>query len=74
MSYSAIAAALAALILLLPAPAHAYIDPNSGSLILQVVLGGVAGLAVIAKLYWHKILGMLGLRKGDRVESPESTD
>jgi len=74
MSNAAFAAILAAIITLQPATAHAYIDPNSGSLILQVILGGVAGLAVIARLYWHKLLGMLGLRKSDRVEPVKPTD
>jgi hypothetical protein len=32
--------------------AHAYLDPGSGSMLLQLLLGGVAGLAVVFKLYW----------------------
>ena len=28
----------------------AYLDPGTGSLFLQLLLGGIAGLAVIAKL------------------------
>jgi len=31
---------------LFAAPAYAYIDPGTGSLVLQIVLGGLAGLAV----------------------------
>ena len=34
--------------------AHAYLDPGTGSMILQIVLGGVAGLMVVGKLYWAK--------------------
>jgi hypothetical protein len=30
-------------------------DPGSGSLLLQAILGGVAGLAVLAKLFWHRL-------------------
>jgi hypothetical protein len=44
--------------------AHAYLDPGSGSMLLQLLLGGVAGLAVVLKLYWaqfkdriHKVFG-----------------
>lgn len=40
--------------------AHAYLDPGTGSIILQVLLGGVAGLALAAKLYWHKFLSLCG--------------
>ncbi len=34
--------------------AQAYLDPGTGSMILQIVLGGVAGLLVVGKLYWAK--------------------
>ena len=37
-----------------------YLDPASGSLLLQLVLGGVAGLALVLKLFWHRILGFFG--------------
>lgn len=40
--------------------AYAYLDPGSGSLFLQVLLGGIAGLLVILKLYWRRILAFLG--------------
>lgn len=42
--------------------AHAYLDAGTGSLILQVLLGGLAGLAVAGKLYWHRLLVLLGIR------------
>ena len=44
--------------------AHAYLDAGTGSIILQVLLGGLAGLTVAGKLYWHKILSMMGIRQG----------
>lgn len=43
----------------------AYLDPASGSLLLQLVLGGVAGLALVLKLFWHRILGLFGKRPKD---------
>lgn len=33
------------------APAHAYLDPGTGSMLLQLMLGGIAGLMVVGKLY-----------------------
>lgn len=36
-------------------PAHAYLDPGMGSLLLQTVIGGIAGLALVLKIYWHRI-------------------
>lgn len=34
--------------------AHAYLDPASGSILLQLILGGVASAGVVAKLYWRR--------------------
>ena len=39
----------------LEAPVDAYLDPGSGSMLLQVLLGGFAAVGVIAKLYWHRV-------------------
>lgn len=36
-------------------PALAYLDPFTGSAILQLTLGALVGLSVAAKLYWMKI-------------------
>jgi len=44
-----------AVILLAEAPAEAYLDPGAGSMLVQLVLGGVAGLAVVGKLLWHRL-------------------
>ena len=41
-------------------PAHAYLDPGTGSMILQVILGGVAGLVVAGKLYWKRVKEFFG--------------
>jgi hypothetical protein len=43
--------------------AHAYLDAGTGSMILQVILGGIAGLAIAGKLYWHRLLVALGIRR-----------
>lgn len=61
---------LTAILLLLAPPAHAYLDPGSGSMFLQLLLGGVAGLAVIVKLYWHRLLAVLGVKKREHDDPP----
>jgi hypothetical protein len=43
--------------------AHAYLDPGTGSIILQLLLGGMAGLALAVRLYWHRFLSLIGLRR-----------
>ena len=35
--------------------AHAYIDPGTGSYIIQVMIGGLLGAAFALKVYWRKI-------------------
>jgi hypothetical protein len=44
-------------------PAYAYLDPGTGSAILQGILGAIAAIAVVTKLYWYRILRFLGLSK-----------
>ena len=36
-------------------PALAYLDPGTGSMLLQIILGGVAGSIIVIKLYWHNL-------------------
>ena len=36
------------------APAYAYLDPGTGSMMLQLMLGGVAGAVVVGKLYFRR--------------------
>jgi hypothetical protein len=36
----------------------AYLDPGSGSMLVQLLLGGVAGAAVIMKLGWERFRDM----------------
>jgi hypothetical protein len=38
----------------------AYLDPGSGSMLVQLLLGGVAGAAVIFKLGWQRFRGIFG--------------
>jgi hypothetical protein len=46
-------------------PVHAYLDPGSGSMLIQVLLGGIAGVAVILRLYWRRFLALFGIRPRD---------
>jgi hypothetical protein len=49
-------------------PAQAYLDPGSGSMLLQLLLGGVAGAVVVLKLYWQRLLHFFGLRKEEALD------
>lgn len=53
-TFSVAALALFALFAL-ERPVEAYLDPGSGSMLLQVLLGGFAAVGVVTKLYWHRL-------------------
>ena len=36
-------------------PAYCYLDPGAGSMLAQLIMGGVAGVMVVFKLYWKKL-------------------
>lgn len=61
-------AALFAVVLLLAfeRPAAAYLDPGTGSMLLQALLGGVAAVGVVARLYWHRLTVVFGRRSQRR--------
>jgi hypothetical protein len=48
-------------------PAHAYLDPTTGSILLQGLLAGAAGLTVVLRLYWGRVRGFFRRLTG-RVE------
>jgi hypothetical protein len=48
----------------------AYLDPGTGSLILQVIVGGVAGALVTVKLWWARVTSIF--RRKPREETPET--
>lgn len=56
------------LLLLAFSDAVAYLDPGTGSMLLQVILGGIAAVGVAIKLYWHKLRVAFGMGKK---EDPE---
>ena len=42
-----------------PATAHAYIDPGTGSFVIQGIIAAVVGAGFAIKVYWHKIVSAL---------------
>jgi hypothetical protein len=37
------------------AAAHAYLDPGTGSILVQSLLAGIAGAVAIVSLYWQRV-------------------
>jgi hypothetical protein len=59
------------------APAYAYLDPGTGSVMLQGVLAGVASVLTILKIYWQrfkKFFRNLFRKKNLKQENPDSSD
>jgi hypothetical protein len=48
----------------------AYLDPGTGSMLVQLLVGGAAAVGVVAKLYWDRLLRLLRIRK-DKPELSE---
>lgn len=45
------------LVLTASSTAYPYVDPGTGSMLLQLLTGGAVGLFMVIKMYWHKISG-----------------
>jgi hypothetical protein len=52
-------ALVAAGLALWAAPAYAYLDPATGSILLQGLLAGIAGVVVVGRLYWTRFKAFL---------------
>lgn len=44
-------------LLILPIAAHAYIDPGTGTYLLNVVLAIMFGATFLLKRFWEKVIG-----------------
>ena len=51
-----------------PDDAHAYIDPGTGSYVLQLILAGLFGAFYAIKTYWGGIKAFFGLSKATEKE------
>jgi hypothetical protein len=54
-SWAPLAAFILAVLVLMPAPALAYLDPGTGSFIIQGVIAAVVGVGLAIKMFWHRI-------------------
>ncbi len=58
-----------ALEVLAPVAAHAYIDPGSGSFILQGVIAAILGAGVTLKVFWNRLF-----RRGGKSDDQDNED
>jgi hypothetical protein len=52
----------AAVLVLAPMPASAYVDPGTGGALVQYLTAGILGAAVLLKLCWRRITEALAGR------------
>ena len=48
-----------------------YIDPGTGSIVLQALVACVVGAGIAVKLFWHRILKFFGIRKNTNTDLSE---
>lgn len=66
------ALALALALLTLASPAHAYLDPGTGSMILSAIIGLFATAALAVKTWWYRIKALF--RRQDPGAQPAAGD
>ena len=50
----------------------AYLDANSGSMIAAAVAGGLAGIAVVVKLWWRRVTGLFSPKRRAAARAAEA--
>ena len=54
--------------------ALAYLDPATGSMIIQGIIGAIAAAIVAIRMYWHSLKAWLNKLTGKRSASPPKSD
>ena len=71
MLASSIALAMWWVVVLAP-DAEAYIDPSAGGMLVQLLLAGTAGVAVLVRLFWVRIKRLFGASDSAEPGAPSS--
>jgi hypothetical protein len=66
--------ASAAALICATSQAHAYLDPGTGSIILQATIAAVASSLFAIKMYWHKFKMMLGMSRATADQSDDDAN
>jgi hypothetical protein len=52
----------------------AYLDAGTGSMIVQILVGGLAAAGVALKIYWRRLLTFLRIRKVEDAEQATGSE
>jgi len=58
--------------LVAPQKVQAYLDPSTGSFIIQILVGGGLGLFFVIKKYWSYFMGLLSKKSKKSVNEKEA--
>jgi hypothetical protein len=50
---------------------HAYLDPGSGSFLVQLLIAGIVGAGFLIKVYWKKIKGLFSRADSEKDEDSD---
>ena len=64
--------ALVSLFVLFSPEVFAYLDPSTGSMVISVIVGIFASIALAVKTYWYKLKGLF--RRSDKHTSSTEND
>jgi hypothetical protein len=51
---------------MLTSPAYAYLDPGTGSILLQALIGGIAASVTVVSLYYQKVKAFFAGRSSSK--------
>jgi hypothetical protein len=51
-----------------------YLDPGSGSFLIQMLIAAIAGLGVAVYASWNKIKGWLGIKSKPKADDEDDDD
>ena len=51
-------------------PAHAYLDPGTGSYVFQMVAAALVSVGFLARAYWHRLRGFFARLGRSRPQDP----
>lgn len=54
------------MVFIAPQKAEAYLDPGTGSMILQMIIAGLVGVGCTFRMWKDKVLGLLKKDKNDK--------
>jgi len=62
-----------AMAVLWPVAAFAYIDPGTGSILIQGLIAAIAAIGVALRLYWHRFIAFFRIQPAQK-EKPVKSD